>query len=458
MYRVLIVDDELPIIKSIMRNLDESVYNMESATDGRTAMELIEKGPAFDVLVCDLMMADIDGFHILEHVKKNDPNTVFIMITAFTSIGAGIKAMNLGAYDFLQKPFDPDHLTIVIEKGIQTRQLKTENISLKAQLDSSRKPPPIIGNHASMKSIMKDVKKLSDSAVNILIEGESGTGKELLAKHIHYNSPMRYGPFIPIDCAAIPSGLLESELFGHEKGSFTGASRKKAGLMEVANNGTLFLDEINNLKPELQAKLLRALQEKSFLRVGGTQLISVKIRIMAASNKNLKQMVENNLFREDLYYRLKVVNFVLPPLRSRISDVPLLVDNFLEDICENEGKQCKLSEEAKETLKSYNWPGNVRELRNMLERMVALHDPSDVEPMENILGEFTGKSSAAMTEYSTELSLENIEYQHIMRVLEMTNWNKSESSKILNIDYTTLYRKLKKYGISSRPLAKKATE
>jgi len=372
--------------------------------------------------------------------------------------GAACEAMNLGAYDFLQKPFDPDHLKIVIDKGIQTRQLKTENLSLKAQLDSSSKPPPIIGNHPPINSIMKDVKKLSDSTVSILIEGESGTGKELLAKHIHYNSPKRYGPFIPIDCAAIPSGLLESELFGHEKGSFTGAGRKKTGLLEVANNGTLFLDEINNLKPELQAKLLRSIQEKAFIRVGGTKLISVNIRIMSASNKNLKQMVDDNLFREDLYYRLKVVNFVLPPLRSRISDVPLLVDNFLTDICENEGKHCKLTEEAKETLKSYNWPGNIRELRNMLERMVALYDPNDSEPMENILAEFTGKSSAAMKEYATEMSLENIEYKHIMRVLEMTNWNKSESSKILNIDYTTLYRKLKKYGISSRPLAKKAVE
>ncbi len=439
-----------------MRNMEDDLYHMEYVLSGREALKLIEKDSSFDLVVCDLMMPDIDGFDVLEQAKKIDPNIVFVMITAFSSIRAGIKAMNMGAYDFLQKPFEPDHLKVIIEKGIQTRHLKTENISLKAQIDSSNKPLPLITSSPAMKSIMKDVHKLSESLVNILIEGESGTGKELLARHIHYNSPKRYGPFVPIDCAAIPPDLLESEIFGHEIGSFTGATSRKIGIMEVANNGTLFLDEINNLRMDLQAKMLRVLQERSFMRVGGTKFINVDIRIVTASNKNLKQMVGDKEFREDLFYRLKVVNFLIPPLRLRISDIPLLVKHFLEEICKSERKNCNIDNEAIEAFKKYHWPGNIRELRNTLERMVALHDPDDPESTASIPAGLAGESNRILTEYPTELSLESVEYQHILRVLEMTNWNKSESSKILDIDYTTLYRKIKKYGISAPQLEKSA--
>ncbi len=449
MYKILIIDDELPVIRGIVRNLDNKVYQIEEALDGETGLKMIEQG-MYDVLVCDLMMPNIDGFKILECAKKIDPNVVFIMITAFSSVGAGIRAMSMGAYDFFQKPFDHDHLNIVIENGLKTRELKTENINLKAQLASSNKPAKMIGKSSAIKNIMKDIQKLADSTVNILIEGESGTGKELLARHIHYNSPRRYGPFIPLNCASIPSELLESELFGHEKGAFTGASQKKYGLIETSYNGTFFLDELNNLKMELQAKILRVLQEKSFRRVGGTKEISTNVRIISASSKNLKQMIDDKLFREALYYRLKVVNFVVPPLRERITDVPLLAKHFLEDISRNANKQCEISEEVIEAFKRYSWPGNIRELRNIIERIVALYDPLDANYIKLILSELNGKEPEILGEHRSELSLAAIEYKHIMRVLEMTNWNKSDSSKILKIDYTTLYRKLKKYGIKTQ--------
>tara|TARA_B100000959_G_C14991041_1_gene627975 strand:+ start:2087 stop:3457 length:1371 start_codon:yes stop_codon:yes gene_type:complete len=448
--KILLVDDELPIIRSIIRNLEEDDYSIDYALEGEVALKMIEKNHAYDVIVCDLMMPNIDGLQILEFAKNFDQNIIFIMMTAFPSIGAGIKAMNIGAYDFLQKPFDHDHLSIIIEKGLQTRQLKSENLTLKAHMERANNPPPMIGESEEIKNIMKDVKKLSDSTLNMLVEGESGTGKELLARHIHFHSPKRHGLFMPLNCASIPSELLESELFGHEKGAFTGAFRKKIGLLEVASSGTIFLDEINNLSMELQAKLLRALQEKSFMRVGGTQEVNVNARIVAASNKNLERLVEEKKFREDLFYRLNVIVFTLPPLRNRVSDVPLLVEHFLHEIRKERTNQvdCNIDDEMVDTLKKHGWPGNIRELRNAIERIVAFYDPADSKSTRSILSNLKSRKTLSSPDFSTEMSLEQVERKHIIRILEMTSWNKSEASKILKIDYTTLYRKLKKYEIA----------
>lgn len=444
---ILVVDDELPIVRSIVRNLERDDYELAYALDGATALQLIEKNQGYDVVICDLMMPDVDGMQILEFCKNVDPNLVFIMITAFSSMGSGIRAMSIGAYDFLHKPFDLDHLSIVVEKGIQIRRLKTENITLKAQLERGAIPPPIIGESDEIKKIINDVERLSDSDLNVLIEGESGTGKEILARQIHYHSPKRYGPFVALNCASIPSELLESEVFGHEKGAFTGAIRRKIGLLEVADSGTFFLDEVNNLSMALQAKLLRALQEKTFMRVGSTHEIRVNARVIAASNKNLKQLIEEREFREDLFYRLNVIVFSLPPLRNRINDVPLLVKHFLEETCRSNNLSCTIEDETIETLKNYFWPGNIRELRNVIERIVAFYDPADPQSVKSILASLTGEKTAAPPEYSVEMSLESVERHHIRRVLEETCWNKNEASKILKIDYTTLFRKIKKYGI-----------
>jgi len=455
--RILIVDDELPIIRSIMRNLERDDYELTSALDGESALSLIRKHQGYDVVICDLMMPDLDGTHILEFCKGIDPNTVFIMITAFSSMGSGIKAMSMGAFDFLIKPFDLDHLGMVVEKGLQTRRLKTENITLKAQLERGSIPPPFIGESSWVKKIINDVKRLSDSDLNVLIEGESGTGKEILARHIHYHSQKRYGPFVAVNCASIPAELLESELFGHEKGSFTGAIRRKIGLLEVADTGTFFLDEVNNLGMALQAKLLRALQDKSFMRVGGAQELHTRARIIAASNKNLKRLVEERKFREDLFYRLNVIDFSLPPLRDRIADVPLLARHFLEETGGSDNMEQIIDEKAIETLKNYYWPGNIRELRNVIERIMAFYDPEDLRPTRTILKNLTGNKAPQLPDNPVEMSLERVERSHIRRVLEMTSWNKNQASKTLKIDYTTLYRKMKKYGIET-PLKKTRSE
>jgi len=448
MHKLLIVDDEMPVVRSIVRNLESGDYQIDYALDGRQGLEMLEKN-RYHLVICDLMMPDIDGLQFLVKSKSLDPNIIFIMITAFSSIGAGVKAVMSGAYDFLEKPFDHEHLAAVVRKGLEARQLKEENLTLKAQIEKSNQPPPMVGVSPAMKGILNAVKKLHDSSVNILIEGESGTGKELLARHIHCHSPKRHGPFLALNCAAVPSELLESELFGHEKGSFTGASRMKEGLLEAANNGTFFLDEVNNLGLDLQAKILRALQERSFLRVGGTKEINVDVRIIAATNQPLKQLAQRKLFREDLYYRLNVVSFTLPPLRERILDIPLLTEFFVSDICRSAQKSCAISPELMKALQNYSWPGNIRELRNVVERLIAFYDPADTSPALSIIAELTGSPPAAAGSDPIDFSLEKMEMNHIRKVLEITGDNKSEAAKLLKINYSTLYRKLKRYGLQS---------
>lgn len=447
--RLLIVDDEMPVVRSIMRNMEHSNYSIDYVMDGKAGLESLKKNEGYDVVVCDLMMPEVDGFEVLKKAKEIDPDIIFVMITAFSSIGAGVKAVMLGAYDFLEKPFDHDHLALIIQKGMETRRLKEENTSLKAQLEKSNQPSPFIGSSPSMQRVIASIEKLSSSSVNILVEGESGTGKELLAKHIHHSSQKRHGPFVALNCAAVPSELLESVLFGHEKGAFTGAVRTTEGLLETANNGTFFLDEVNNLGLDLQAKILRALQERTFRRVGGNKEISVDVRIIAASNKPLKQLVAERLFREDLYYRLNVVSFTLPPLRERVSDIPLLADYFVNDIAKNANKKCSLDDEVKGMLQKYSWPGNIRELRNVIEKIIAFYDPSDEDMIKNIVEELIRMPSTLgwVDSSLNDMSLEKIEMLHIIKVLEFTGGNKSEAAKLLKINYSTLFRKLKKYGV-----------
>lgn len=444
--RILIVDDEIIMRDSLSEWLREDGYEVVAVEDGFQALEKVQ-GERWDVLLVDLKMPGMDGLEVLEKVKKFKEEIPVIIMTAYATVDSAVKAMKKGAYDYIVKPFNPEEIGLAIRKIIAYQDLLKENIYLRQELEKKYEFKDIIGKSHKMQEVLALVKTVAKSNSTVLIESESGTGKELVARAIHSSSLRSEGPFVAVSCAALPESLLESELFGHEKGAFTGAVSKKKGRFELADKGTLFLDEIGEISPKTQVNLLRVLEEKELRRVGGTEVIKTDVRIIAATNKDLKAAVAEGQFREDLYYRINVVSIQLPPLRDRKEDIPLLAQHFLKKYCiENKKELEAISEEASRLLMKYDWPGNVRELENVIERAVVVAKESVIAPEDLPLL----APSASKFKASADMPLREVEREHILRALDSNDWNITKTAKNLGIDRNTLSSKIKKYQIKKR--------
>ncbi len=442
-YNILIVEDERNVREAMAKFL-RTDYNVSIAEDGLRAINMIKKND-YDIVLTDLIMPEADGFKVLEECLKKDPQPSCIVISAYSSAENGFEAKAKGAEDFIVKPINLDYLRDSIKKAIEKRQLKIENLELKKRLlerDVTRK---IIGNSAAIHDVLETLRQVAETRATVLILGESGTGKELAARALHEMSK-RNGPFIAVHCAALPTNLLESELFGHEKGAFTGATEQRKGRFELADGGTLFLDEIGEIDQTVQVKILRVLETRTFERVGGTEPIYTDVRVVAATNKDLRQLVEDGKFREDLFFRLFVVTVNLPPLRERKEDIPILFRYFVDEIArENNRKIEGISEAAMNVLCSYNWPGNIRELRNCAERMVILSKKTfldlDTVPT-HIRNNLNSTTKRRIFKAEPFLDLNKNEERLIRQVLDETKWNVTKAAKILGISRRTLHRKI----------------
>jgi len=449
---ILVVDDEVGARESLKMILKGS-YQVFLAKNAEEAFRQIHEHIP-DVILLDIILPDMDGLKILEKLKQSLPDQIVIMITATKTVKTAVEAMKLGAYDYVTKPFDVDELRLIINRALSAKALKEENQRLWIEVDRSFGFDNIVGNGKGMKEIFKVVKQVADTRSTVLIMGESGTGKELIAKAIHYHSPRKNHPFITINCAAIPETLIESELFGHEKGAFTNAIEKKLGRFEVADHGTLFLDEIGELSLMTQAKILRFLEEREFNRVGGSKTIKVDVRLITATNKELPQLTRRGLFREDLYYRINVVPIILPPLRERKEDIPLLIDHFIKKFGEENEKGVKgVSKEATELLIHYEWPGNVRELENLIERVIALTHNEFIQadelplPISNQSKTNGLKESVLSGRLSFSRAEEEFEKEIILDALRRSNFIQSHAAEILGISRRILKYKMDKLGI-----------
>lgn len=456
--RILVVDDEESIREFLEIMLKKEGYEVTLAEDGKRAQELLKK-KTFDMVISDLQMPHVTGIELLKFTKDLNPDIVFMIITAFGTTETAVEAMKSGAYDYITKPFKIDEVRILINNALKSKRLETENIQLKRELKKENSFANIIGNSGAMHKIFDLIQRVSQTATNVLITGESGTGKELIAKAIHYNGPLKDKPFVTVNCGAIPENLMESEMFGHKKGSFTGAHADKMGLFEVANGGTLFLDEIGELPLTIQVKLLRAIQERVIRMVGGTEDIKVEVRIVAATNRNLEEFVKSGGFREDLYYRLNVISIKSPPLRERREDIPILATHFLEKYNGKLSKQVKtISVDAMEMLKKYDYPGNVRELENIIERTVALEAgatilPESLPPLVMTTGGGRKLASAYDIEVTDEgLDLEKvvgqIEKEILIKAIHRANGVKKKAAKLLGITFRSMRYRVEKYGLS----------
>ncbi len=453
MRKVLVVDDELGTRESLKMILKKD-YEVLLAKDAEEAfIKIKEHSP--DVVLLDILLPDLDGLKVLEKIKQSDPEIVVIMITATKTVKTAVEAMKLGAHDYITKPFDLDELRLIVSRSISTKALKEENKRLWEEIDKSYSFGNIIGKSKGMREIYKMIRQIANSKSTVLIMGESGTGKELISRAIHYNSNRKNFPFITINCAAIPETLIESELFGHEKGAFTDAIRTKKGLFEEADGGTLFLDEIGELSLTTQAKILRFLEEKEFNRVGGSKMIKVDVRLITATNKDLTQLIKRGEFREDLYYRINVVPILIPPLRERREDIPLLVDHFIKKFNEENNKNVKgVQPEALELMMNYEWPGNVRELENLMERVIALTSNEYIQPKElpfslvNISKTNGLKESILSGQIPFLKAEEEFEREVILDALKRSNNVQSHAAAILGISRRILKYKMDKLGIS----------
>jgi DNA-binding NtrC family response regulator len=446
---ILIVEDEKNTREGLFRLLKND-YEVSLAEDGYRAIKLIEKNN-YDIVLTDLKMpGGTGGMDVLNAALAKKTPATCIILTAYGSIESAVAAMRAGAFDFISKPVNLDQLEMVIKRAVESRKLRLENIELKKRLNQKFGFDKIIGNSSAMHEVFETVKQVAPTKTTVLITGESGTGKELIAQSIHQLSG-RSGPFIAVNCSALPASLLESELFGHEKGAFTGATEQKKGRFELADSGTLFLDEIGEIDLSVQVKLLRVLETRTFERVGGVETIRTGARILTATNKDLRQLVAEKKFREDLYYRLVVVSIHLPPLRERVEDIPLIINHFIKEFSEETGIEKKVSEEVVNILSSYSWPGNVRELKNCVERMFVLCrgtiiQPSNIPP--HILNEVHPNKVTADFNPTT-LNLKANEIKLIIKALEKTGGNKSKAAELLGISRRTLHRKLIEYNIES---------
>jgi DNA-binding NtrC family response regulator len=440
--KILIVDDELIMRESLAGWLERDGHFIDKAGSGEEALSKIKK-TRFDIMLVDIKMEGMNGLEVLRHVKETDPDTSVIMITAYGSIATAIEAMKNGAFDYMLKPFDPNELGILIEKVIKNKARDRENIYLKEEYKERTRFESMIGQSVAMQEIFNMIEDVAPMNSTVLITGDTGTGKGLAAKAIHTKSRCCEGPFVTVNCGAIPEHLMESELFGHQKGAFTDAKETKKGRLELAHGGTLFLDEIGEISMRMQIDLLRVLEDRVFYRVGGTQPIEADFRVIAATNRDLSNAIEDRTFREDLYYRLNVVTFKMPLLRERKEDIPLLADHFLYRFTQETNKAInKISREALDELMLYDWPGNVREFENAIERAVVVAKGRDI--MAADLPIFNPQKMMS----SDNNSLQQVERTHIKNILEQNDWNISKSAEILGIDRSTLYNKIKRYSIS----------
>jgi len=451
--KILVVDDERSMREILEIFLKNEGYSVSAAGNGESAMEIM-KHDHFDLIITDMKMPKLGGLELLKNVKEIYPDTLVVIITAFGTAESAVEAMKLGAFDYITKPFQMDDIRLVVKNALEKQMLQQEVSILKEQLKPSSLEN-ILGRSPSMMELFTIISKTAESNANVLITGESGTGKELVAKAVHGLSPRKDRHFVAVNCAAIPEGLLESELFGHMKGAFTGAAANKQGLFELANEGTLFLDEIGEMPLTLQAKLLRAIEDGTFRRVGGISDIKVDVRIIAATNKDIKSFIETGQFREDLYFRLNVLSVRIPPLRERGDDIPLLVDHFLKKFA---GDKKKFSQEAVEMLNNYQWKGNVRELENIIERVVLLCDRA-VIGVENLPEEIRSVSTSSKDinvprgGIDFERIIEDLEKAYLLKALEQTNGVKTEAAKLLNLTFRSFRHKLKKYGIEKKTIS-----
>ena len=456
MEKILVVDDEKSLREVMSIMLKRAGYAVTEAADGEEAIGQVNK-EIFDLVITDLRMPKADGMDVLKAVKSFSPDTVVLVVTAFGTADSAVEAMKHGAFDYLTKPFQVDEVQLIIRNALEKRRLSTENMLLRREMASQSSFARIVGQSDAMRKVFDVVRKVADSKSNVLICGESGTGKELVARAIHYNSARSAMPFVAVNCSAVPETLLESELFGHMKGSFTGAVANKAGLFEVANGGTIFLDEIGDTTPTIQVKLLRVIQEREFRRVGGSQDMKVDVRIVAATNRDLEKAVADGSFREDLYYRLDVIPIRLPPLRLRTGDIPLLVTHFLQRFAEESGKPAPiLTPEAIQVLLSHEWRGNVRELENLIERVVAFSTGAPVTETD-----VRGWLHRAVTPQQTQglptdipdegIDLEGlingIEKDLLMKALERSKWVKKKAARLLKLNTRSFRYRLEKYAI-----------
>lgn len=451
MPNILIVDDKDSMRTMLTETLIEEGHRVDSVENGGKALELV-RNKSYDLVLTDLKMPDISGLQVLSQIKSIDSETAVILMTAYGTIEDAVTAMKNGAYDFITKPFDTEHLCVLINRALENRRMVAENTLLREELLGDHCIENIIGRSQKMIDLSGLVKKVAASDASVLLQGESGTGKELFAKAIHSLSHRSAGPYITINCAAIPSELLENELFGSEKGAFTGAIARKMGKFEIANGGTVFLDEIGDMEIALQAKLLRVLQQKNFERLGGTKTVDVDVRIIAATNMELSELIRLKKFREDLYYRLSVFPLNIPPLRERADDIEAMSKHFLIKFCRDMKKpEKKLTREALSLLEKYHWPGNVRELENTIERAVILAEGKHITPEELAIRlqrteEIQMRQGAGLKEIGAHAQMQ-AERATIIRVLKQVRGNKRKCSKVLKIDYTTLFDKIKKYSI-----------
>ena len=445
--KILVVDDEAIVRESLRDWLSDCGYQVFTAENGHQALEIIER-ERLSIAITDLVMPEMDGIELMKRAKDIIPNIEVIIITAYGSITTAIAAMKEGAYDYIEKPFCPERAELLVQKLVEHQGLIEENISLHQKLEERYRFENIIAKSPKMQQVIEVIKIVAKSNATVLIMGDSGTGKELVARAIHAQSHRRGKPFIAVSCAALPESLLESELFGHEKGSFTGAYAQKKGKFEIANRGTLFLDEIGEMSTNIQVHLLRVLEEKEFTRVGGNELIKVDVRVVSATNKDIRKAVASGQFRDDVYYRLNVVTIELPPLRERKEDIPLLAQHFLKKFAmENQKEITGFSPDATDFLLKYEWPGNVRELENAIERAVILAQNSNIE-----VTDLPHQNLPLARSASPAKRLKEAEKNHILNILTEAEGNYSEAARILGISRMTLYNKAREYGINVKKI------
>ncbi len=445
--KILVADDDEGLRKIIEFNLEQEGYDVITASDGKEALKLYdEHDPA--LVITDIKMPELDGIELLEEIRRRDVEKLVVVITAFGAIDTAVEAMKLGAYDYITKPFNREELRLVVRKALELRRLRSRTRRLEAELVERFSFESIIGGSSRMAEVFEVVRRVAHSDATILIKGESGTGKELIARAIHYNSPRAKGDFVAVNCSAIPENLIESELFGHKKGAFTGAVSDEIGKFELSSGGTIFLDEVADLRFDLQAKLLRVLQEREIERVGDPRPIKVDLRVLAATNKDLGAMLSDGRFRDDLYHRINVVPITLPPLRERTDDVPLLVHHFKAKFGEAD---CRVETEALEALKSYGWPGNVRELENVLERSLLLRKQDDRLTVDDLPDDVRGRTTMhpeALFHIPDEgINLEEVERQLLLYSLQKHDWNQTRAAKFLGITRQALIYRMDKYGL-----------
>jgi len=440
--RILIVDDELSVRSSLQEWFLEDGFQVETAEDGLAAIRAMERGP-YDIVLLDLKMPGMDGLAVQKRVREIDPGATIIILTAYASVETAVEALKLGAFDYVTKPVDPDDLSNLVRNALTTRALSEENVRLKEKVSELTQAAPFLAVSAKMEHVLELVRTVAETDSSVVIRGESGTGKELIARAIHAQSRRRYFPLVAVNAGSIPETLLESELFGHEKGAYTGAQYRRKGKIELANGGTLFLDEIGDVTPKMQIDLLRVLETHRFARLGGNQEIASDFRLVCATHKNLEKLVEEGQFREDLFYRINVFNIQVPPLRERPEDILPLTQLFIEKYAHAMGKPVKaVAPEAEAVLLGYRWPGNVRELENAVERAMVVGRGAALEARDLPVSAVDGAADEPLAR-----SLAALEKDHIARVLNDCEGNVTRAARVLDIDRATLYNKLKRYGL-----------